>query len=141
MAAATNPTPPSDPDKWKAALRACRFNNITQSYIGSHGILTANNFAAILYSQMDLFFYSINKPSSSPAPPEGSTKTVMLSYSLVVKLKGLRAYLDYLKARGQALNPDTYVTTAQIAKWVGRMDDLARFSKIREKNRPTYQTS
>jgi hypothetical protein len=115
MAAATNPTPPNDPDKWKAALRACGFNNITQSYIGLHGILTANDFAAIPYSQMDLFFDSINKPSSLPAPPEGSTETVMLSYSSVVKLKGLRAYLDYLKARGQALNPDTYVTTARIA--------------------------
>jgi hypothetical protein len=37
-------------------------------------------------------------------------ETVMLAYSSIIKLKALRAYLDYLKVRGQALNPDSFGT-------------------------------
>jgi hypothetical protein len=106
-------------------------------------ILTANDFAAIPYSQMDLFVDGINKPSYFPAPPQGSTETVLLSYSSIIKLKALRANLDYLKVRGQALNPDSFGTASRITKWIGRTDDLTRFIMIREKptNVPEKLTS
>jgi hypothetical protein len=99
--AATNPTPANDPDKWKAVLRVCGFNDITQTYIRSHGVRTMTDFAGIPYSQMDLFVDSINKPSLFPLPAQGLPDTVMLSYSSIVKMKALRAYLDYKKSRGQ----------------------------------------
>jgi hypothetical protein len=111
-----NPTPANDPDKWKAVLMMCSFNDITKTYIGSHGVLTTTNFAGIPYSQMDLFVDSINKPSLFPLPAQGSTDTVMLSYSSIVKMKALRAYLDYKKARGQSLNPNQFAVGNNITK-------------------------
>jgi hypothetical protein len=98
--AATNPTPANDPEKWKAVLTVCGFNELTQTYIGSHGVRSTTDFAGIPYSQMDLFVDTINKPSLFPLPAQGSTDTVMLSYSSIVKMKALRAYLDYKKSRG-----------------------------------------
>jgi hypothetical protein len=135
MAAATNPTPPNDPDKWKAVLRACGFNDITQSYIGLHGILTANNFAASPYSQVDLFVDGIKRPSYFPAPPQGSTETILLEYSAIIKLKALRAYLDYLKARGQALNPDSFGSAGKItSRSAGRMILLLLLRSVRSQS-------
>jgi hypothetical protein len=66
-----------------------------------------------------------------------------LSYSSIIKLKALRAYLDYLKVRGQALNPDSFGTAGRITKWIGRTDDLTHFIKVREKptNVPEKLTS
>jgi hypothetical protein len=116
--ATNNPTPANDPDKWKAVLTICGFNNITQTYIGSHGVLTTTDFAGIPYSQMDLFIDSINKPSLFPLPAHELTTTVMLSYSSIVKMKALRAYLDYKKSRGQSLNPDQFGVGNNITKWV-----------------------
>jgi hypothetical protein len=140
MAAVTNPTPWNNPDKWNSVLRACRFNDITQLYIGSHGILTANNFAAIPHSQMDLFEDGINKPSYFPAPPQGSTDTVLLLYSSLIKLKTLRAYLNYLKARGQALNPDLLVPPVESPSGsAGRMNLLVLLISVR--SQPTYRIS
>jgi hypothetical protein len=127
-----NPTPPNDPDKWKAVLTICGFNDITQTYIGSHGVLTMTDFTRIPYSQMDLFIDSINKPSLFPLPAHGSSTTVMLSYSSIVRMKAMRAYLDYKKSRGQSLNRDQFGVGNNITKWVGRMDDLSRYSKLRD---------
>jgi hypothetical protein len=142
--AATNPTPANDPDKCKAVLRMCGFNDITQTYIGSHGVWMTTNFAGIPYSQMDLFVDSINKPSLFPLPAQGSTDMVMLSYSSIVKMKALRAYLDYKKSRGQPLNPDSFAVGNNITMWIGRMDDLSRFAKLCDKkpsNLPDKLTS
>jgi hypothetical protein len=125
-------TSANNPDKWKAALTVCGFNDITISYIGLHGVLTTTDFAGIPYSQMDLFIDNINKPSLFPVPAQGSTDTVMLSYSSIVKFKVLRAYLDNRKSHGQALNPDHYAVGNNITKWVGRIDDLSRFTKLRD---------
>jgi hypothetical protein len=85
-----NPTPANNLDQWNVVLMMCGFNDITQSYIGSHGVRTTTDFAGIPYSQMDLFIDSINKPSLFPPPAQGSTDTVMLSYSSIVKMKALR---------------------------------------------------
>jgi hypothetical protein len=65
----------NDPDKWKVALTVCGFNNITISYIRSHGVVTTTDFAGIPYSQMDLFIDNMNKPSLLPVPAQGSTDT------------------------------------------------------------------
>jgi hypothetical protein len=125
-----NPTPANDPDKWKAVLTMCSFNDVTQTYIGSHGLLMMTVFAKIPYSQMDLFIDSVNKPSLFPLPALGSTTTVMLSYSSIVKMKALWAYLDYKKYRGQSLNPDQLAVSNNITVWIGRMDDLSRYFKL-----------
>jgi hypothetical protein len=76
----------------KKALTHCGFNDLTPLYIGSHGVLTANYVAAIPYSQMDHLIDSFNKP---PA--------VVLSYTAIMNLKGLRAWMGYCRIRGQAL--------------------------------------
>jgi hypothetical protein len=96
---------------------------------GVDGVLTATDFAVIPYSQMDLFIDDINKPTLFPIPSQGSTDTVMLLYSSIIKLKAFHAYLDYRKSCGQALNPDHYAVRNNITKWAGRMDDLSRYTK------------
>jgi hypothetical protein len=108
----------------------CGFNNITQTYIGSHGVLTMTDFAGIPYSQMALFVNSINKPSLFPLPAQGSTTTVILSYSSIVKMKALRLYLDYKKFCGQSLSLYQFGVGNNITKCIGCMDDLSRLSKL-----------
>jgi hypothetical protein len=127
-----NPTPPNNPDKWSVGLAICGFNDITQTFIGLHGVLTMTDIAGIPCSQMDLFIDSTNKPSLFPLPAQGSTTTVMLSYSSIVEMKALREYLYYKKSRGKSLNPDQFGVGNNITKWVGRMDDLSHFSKLRD---------
>jgi hypothetical protein len=78
----------------------------------------------------DLFANSINKPSMFPLPAHSLMTTVMLLYSSIVKMKALRAYLDYEKSCGQSLNPDQFSVGNSITKWIGQMDDLSRFSKL-----------
>jgi hypothetical protein len=112
----------------------CGFNDITHTYIRSHGVQTTTFFTGIPYSQMDLFVDSIKKPSLFPLPAQGSTDTVMLSYSSIDKMNAIWITRSLAV---NPLNPDSFAVGNNIIKWIGRMDDLSFVIT----NRPMYQTN
>jgi hypothetical protein len=73
---------------------------------------------------MDHFIDSINKPTLFPT---GQTPAVVLSYTAIMNLKGLHAWMDYCRIHGQALNLDLFsVLCSWCYKEMGESDRLSR---------------
>jgi hypothetical protein len=116
------------PNEFAACLARFDINPATIDYLSQQGIGSVDQLKDLPLSTLDEFYKNINKPDIFPIVPPRNGGPVKLIFHYLLKLKALRAWIDFRRARGQEPDVNLFVGDDLIREWQTRAAELLTYN-------------
>jgi hypothetical protein len=116
------------PNDFAACLTRFEVNPATIAYLEEQGIGSAEALESFPLSTLDEFYKAINKSDNFPIVAARNGGPVKLIFPYLLKLKALRAWIDFRRARGQDLDVNLFVGDEMIREWQIRATEMLTYN-------------
>jgi hypothetical protein len=112
------------PNDFAACLARFDMNPATIEYLRTEGVGDAEQLENFPLATLDEFYKNINKPDNFPIVAVRNGGPVKLIFPHLLALKGLRAWIDYRRARGQNLDVNLFIGDEMVREWQKRAAEM-----------------
>ena len=112
------------PNDFAACMARFGMNPATVDYLRSEGVGAVEELENFPLATLDEFYKNINKVDNFPIIAARNGGPVKLIFPHLLALKGLRAWIDFRRARGQEPDVNLFVGDEMIREWQKRAAEM-----------------